>query len=445
MSYPTATPEPDHEPTTAAVARDVEAELVEEAIDAVEEAEFDGALAEAAESLADERLDKAAEDIDAAGRLEGLAELAQDTGNTRAARELRQIEEGLVEEAEELAEQADELNDFAVAAHEAAEVAAAEAIELTAEAIVLDEVADEAEEEVAIEAQLRREAQDAIAVAEAGFGDEVTAITEVEERAIAEELAAEEADPVAEDLEDLVADDEITELTREEDAAATAGDRQEGAPADAVAAALGVDVIDEDTLLEVGGREAERPVSPYDRPGRWFVVHTQSGYEKKVKQNLEARISSMNMEGRIFEVVIPMEDVVEFKGGKKVVVQKKMFPGYLLVRCMMDDDSWYVIRNTPGVTGFVGQGAKPSPLPRRDVESFLQVKTEDEEGEPIRRKGPRLEFELNETVRIKEGPFADFSGQITEINEDQLKVKVEVDIFGRPTPVELEFSQIAKL
>jgi transcriptional antiterminator NusG len=184
--------------------------------------------------------------------------------------------------------------------------------------------------------------------------------------------------------------------------------------------------------------------SPANRPGQWFVVHTQSGYEKKVKQNLEARTSSMNMEGRIHEVVIPMEDVVEFKGGKKVVVQKKMFPGYLLVRCDLDDDSWYVIRNTPGVTGFVGHGTKPSPLPRRDVESFLQVKAEGEE--PLVKKGrPRLEYEQGETVRVKEGPFADFSGEVVEINEDQLKVKVLVNIFGRETPVELEFAQVAKL
>src|SRR5262249_15640808 len=139
-------------------------------------------------------------------------------------------------------------------------------------------------------------------------------------------------------------------------------------------AAGDADVLDEDALLRESAAEERPPDSPWNRPGRWFVVHTQSGYEKKVKQNLEARISSMNMEERIYEVVIPMEDVVEFKGGKKVVVQKKMFPGYLLVRCAMDDDSWYVIRNTPGVTGFVGQGAKPSPLPKRDVESFLQVK-----------------------------------------------------------------------
>ena len=175
------------------------------------------------------------------------------------------------------------------------------------------------------------------------------------------------------------------------------------------------------------------------------MVHTQSGYEKKVKQNLEARTSSMNMEGRIHEVVIPMEDVVEFKGGKKVVVQKKMFPGYLLVRCDLDDDSWYVIRNTPGVTGFVGAGTKPSPLPRkRRRDASSQVKAEGEEP-PVKKGRPRLEYELGETVRVKEGPFADFSGEIVEINEDQLKVKVLVNIFGRETPVELEFAQVAKL
>jgi transcriptional antiterminator NusG len=202
-----------------------------------------------------------------------------------------------------------------------------------------------------------------------------------------------------------------------------------------------VEVVDTDTLLE---ESRPKPESPYDRPGQWFVVHTQSGYEKKVKQNLEARTSSMNMEERIHEVVIPMEDVVEFKNGKKQVVQKKVFPGYLLVRCELDDGSWNVIRNTPGVTGFVGQGTKPSPLKRRDVETFLQVKVEGEEVAPERRK-PRLEYELGQTVRVKEGPFADFSGEIVEINEDQLKVKVLVNIFGRETPVELEFSQVGQL
>jgi transcriptional antiterminator NusG len=229
------------------------------------------------------------------------------------------------------------------------------------------------------------------------------------------------------------------------EAAAVSDDAAEAVPeaaaaADAATEAPEAEVVTAEDLLD---EEAAPVASPYDRPGRWFVVHTQSGYEKKVKQNLEARTQSMNMEERIHEVVIPMEDVVEFKGGKKVVVQKKMFPGYLLVRCDLDDDSWYVIRNTPGVTGFVGQGTKPSPLPKKDVDNFLQVKVGDEEAP---RKGrPRLEFEQGETVRIKEGPFAEFSGEIIEIIEEQLKVKVEVDIFGRPTPVELDFSQVAKL
>ena len=205
------------------------------------------------------------------------------------------------------------------------------------------------------------------------------------------------------------------------------------------------EVVDAEELLdEQDDADAEPFVSPYDRPGRWYVVHTQSGYEKKVQSNLKARTSSMNMEERIHEVVIPMEDVVEFKNGKKVVVQKKVFPGYLLVRCDLDDDSWYVIRNTPGVTGFVGQGAKPSPLRRRDVETFLLVKG-DEEAQVAKRGKPKLEYEMGETVRVKEGPFADFSGEIIDINEDHLKVKVLVNIFGRETPVELEFSQVAKL
>jgi transcription termination/antitermination protein NusG len=203
------------------------------------------------------------------------------------------------------------------------------------------------------------------------------------------------------------------------------------------------EAIDVEELMEEVARPPRQ--SPYDKPGDWFVLHTQSGYEKKVKSNLESRIHSMNMEDSIFEVVIPMEDVIEFKGGKKVVVQKKVFPGYLYVRCFLDDRSWDVIRNTPGVTGFVGTAGKPVPLSRKDVEGALAVPDEAEtEGAP-RRQRAKLEYEVGQTVRVREGPFADFSGQIAEINEDQLKVKVLVNIFGRETPVELEFAQVAKL
>ena len=261
--------------------------------------------------------------------------------------------------------------------------------------------------------------------------DEDTAEAPAEAADDTAEAAAEAAEETADDTA------EAAEETADDTAEDSADDTAEASAEDSAET-----VTDADELLE---EAAAPPVeSPYDRPGKWYVVHTQSGYEKKVKQNLEARAVSMNMEDRIHEVVIPMEEVVEVKAGKKVVTQKKMFPGYLLVRCELDDDSWYVVRNTPGVTGFVGQGAKPSPLPRRDVEAFLAVKVEGEEAAPKRGK-PRLEYELGETVRVKEGPFADFSGEVVELNEDQLRVKVLVNIFGRETPVELEFSQIAKL
>jgi transcription termination/antitermination protein NusG len=210
--------------------------------------------------------------------------------------------------------------------------------------------------------------------------------------------------------------------------------------------------IDEDALAELldgdgeddGGEVVSAP-SPYDRPGAWYVVHSYAGYENKVKSNLESRMASMNMEDRIFEVVIPLEDVVEYKGGKKVTVQKKVFPGYLLCRADLDDDAWSVVRQTPGVTGFVGPGTKPTPLSRAEVESILQVSTDTVGGGATKQRRPRLEHEIGETVRVKEGPFADFTGEVSEINEDQLKLKVLVNIFGRETPVELEFSQVAKL
>jgi transcriptional antiterminator NusG len=200
---------------------------------------------------------------------------------------------------------------------------------------------------------------------------------------------------------------------------------------------------------EAGEAEEEEVIvdDPWTRPGAWYVVHTQSGYEKKVTANLGARIQSMNMEDRIYEVVIPMEEVEEFKNGRKQTVQKKVFPGYILVRCQMDDESWYCIRNTPGVTGFVGQsrhGQKPTPLSRREVQTFLAAKGDGTGGMPTRKK-PKLEYDVGESVRVKEGPFADFAGTIAEINADHMKLKVLVNIFGRETLVEMDFSQVSKL
>ena len=200
----------------------------------------------------------------------------------------------------------------------------------------------------------------------------------------------------------------------------------------------------------VDGEESDDEVeidSPYSRPGQWYVVHTQSGYEKKVQLNLNTRIQSMGMDDRIYEVVIPMEDAVEFKKGQKQIVQRKVFPGYLLVRCEMNDESWFCIRNTPGVTGFVGQskqGQKPTPLSRREVQTFLSAKGDGTGGLPQRKK-PKLDYEVGESVRVKEGPFADFAGTVAEINADHLKLNVLVNIFGRDTLVEMDFSQVSKL
>ena len=202
--------------------------------------------------------------------------------------------------------------------------------------------------------------------------------------------------------------------------------------------------ITEDDLVYEKEEKTPKLVSPYDRPGKWYVVHTQSGYENKVQGNLAQRIQSMNKEDSIHEVVIPLENVVEFKQGKRVEVQKKMFPGYILVRCRMNDEVWNVIRNTPGITGFVGSANKPTSLPRKEVESFLGPAGEAD-GQVVKRAKPRMGDEQGETVRVQEGPCADFSGEIIEINEDQLKLKVLVNIFGRETPVELEFAQVAKL
>ncbi len=210
--------------------------------------------------------------------------------------------------------------------------------------------------------------------------------------------------------------------------------------------------LSEAELVEVEAIEAEEgaPVraaepSPFDRPGRWYVVHTYAGYENKVKSNLASRVRSMAVEDRIFEVVIPMEDVIEFKNGRKVVVQKKVFPGYLLVRMDLDDHAWYVVRNTPGVTGFVGSGAKPTPLSKKEVEDILGTGVKEEGPQGEKKVRPRLEYEVGEQVRVVTGPFADFNGLISEIDVDRSKLKVLVNIFGRETPVELEFGDVAKL
>jgi transcriptional antiterminator NusG len=193
--------------------------------------------------------------------------------------------------------------------------------------------------------------------------------------------------------------------------------------------------------LEVPGVEA---VSPEDeaaraaRGARWFVIHTYSGYENKVRTNLERRIASMGQADKIFRILVPTEDEIEIKDGKRRIAKKKVFPGYVLVEMIMDDDSWYVVRNTPGVTGFVGSGAKPLPLQDREVKSILKQLGDET-------PKFRITYQKGSAVRINSGPFMDFSGVVDEILPEKEKVRVLVSIFGRETPVELDFAQVEKI
>lgn len=170
----------------------------------------------------------------------------------------------------------------------------------------------------------------------------------------------------------------------------------------------------------------------------WYVIHTYSGYENKVKANLERRVESMAMEDKIFRVLVPTEEEIDFKDGKKRITKKKVFPGYVLVEMLMSDDSWYVVRNTPGVTGFVGSGSKPIALDREEVKTILKQMGFDE-------VAPRLAFNLGDHIRVVSGPFANFDGVIEEVNIERGKVRVEISMFGRETPIELDFEQIEKM
>jgi transcription termination/antitermination protein NusG len=172
---------------------------------------------------------------------------------------------------------------------------------------------------------------------------------------------------------------------------------------------------------------------------KWYVVNTYSGYENKVKANLESRIKAMKMEDKIFTVLVPSENVSDVRKGKKRTTTRRFFPGYILVQMQMTDDSWYVVRNTPKVTGFVGAGNKPTPLEFEEVENIIGQM----EGTRVRPK-IKVVFEKGDLVKVVDGPFANFSGKVDEVNAERAKLKVMVTIFGRSTPVELEFSQVEK-
>lgn len=170
----------------------------------------------------------------------------------------------------------------------------------------------------------------------------------------------------------------------------------------------------------------------------WYVVHTYSGYENKVKANLEKRIETMEKQDEIFRVLVPMEEELEIKDGKRKITKKKVFPGYVLVEMLMNDESWYVVRNTPGVTGFVGSGSKPIPLPQSEVDQIMYKMGLDE-------VKPKLQYSVGQSVKVADGPFAGFVGVIDEVNWERGKIRVLVSMFGRETPVELDFGQIEDL
>ena len=171
---------------------------------------------------------------------------------------------------------------------------------------------------------------------------------------------------------------------------------------------------------------------------RWYVVHTYSGYENKVRQNLEHRVRSMGVADSIFRVLVPSEEEIEIRDGQRRTVQRKIFPGYILVQMLLSDETWHVVRHTPGVTGFVGPGSNPVPLPEHEVQAILKQ---------IEAEAPkiRVEFTVGQAVRIADGPFSDFEGVVDEIDQEKGKVRVLVSFFGRETPIELDFMQIERL
>src|SRR4051794_13713022 len=169
----------------------------------------------------------------------------------------------------------------------------------------------------------------------------------------------------------------------------------------------------------------------------WYVIHTYSGYENKVRQNLQHRVETMDVADRIFEVIVPTQDEIEIKGGQRQTVQRKVFPGYVLVKMKMDDESWYVVRNTPGVTSFVGMGNKPTALEDSEVQSIIK-------GMAAEAPKVKVTLSVGDSVRIMDGPFSDFRGAIDEINQEKGKIKVLVSFFGREVPVELDFLQVER-
>jgi transcriptional antiterminator NusG len=250
-----------------------------------------------------------------------------------------------------------------------------------------------------------------------------------------------EADDVSEDSEGAGGTDpagEAEDAQSADGAASLAGEADETAKPDET-----VEPDETADPVESARDEFQRELRML--PGDWYVVHSYAGYENRVKTNLESRISSLNMEDYIFQIEVPVHQVTEIKGGKRQQVQEKVLPGYILVRMDLTDESWAVVRNTPGVTGFVGLSSRPSPLQLGEVASLLAPEPEPGTKQAEAARPSTVEFEVGESVTVMDGPFATLPATVNEINSDTQKLKVLVSIFGRETPVELSFDQVTKI
>ena len=252
--------------------------------------------------------------------------------------------------------------------------------------------------------------------------------------------------------------DDVSEYSEEASGLDPAGEAADAASADGVSEdAADVTAEDQEEGPEEGPVEGledeEKPDDAREEferelrmlPGDWYVVHSYAGYENRVKTNLESRIQSLNMEDYIFQIEVPVHQVTEIKGGKRQQVQEKVLPGYILVRMDLTDESWAVVRNTPGVTGFVGLSSRPSPLQLGEVASLLAPEPEPGTKQAEAARPSTVEFEVGESVTVMDGPFATLPATVNEINSDTQKLKVLVSIFGRETPVELSFDQVTKI
>ncbi|MBB6555801.1 transcription termination/antitermination protein NusG [Nonomuraea rubra] len=239
--------------------------------------------------------------------------------------------------------------------------------------------------------------------------------------------------------------DELEEAT-EESAEAALEEAAEVEESDEAADEEAAAVEDESVLPDVDPVE-EFKSSLRGLPGEWYVIHSYAGYENRVKSNIESRNVSLNMEDYIYQVEVPTHTVQEFKSGKKVPVKERVLPGYVLVRMELTDESWAAVRNTPGVTGFVGLSNKPSPLSLDEVAKLLAPEPSEETKKTTTKaaSGPTVEFEIGESVTVMDGPFATLPASVSEISPESQKLKVLVSIFGRETPVELSFNQVSKI